>query len=354
MEGRNASKPCHARRNPALLLTLGVCLAQGTLAFPAPPEPVRSGRGMEGSDVVLRKASSHPIRYYLSLPKDYSRQDGKRWPTLVCITGAGDDFRAAAERFRRARGDRPFLVVCPCTFSSNNLLQGRTLDRYRQLYAPEVIQGAAGDGWFPDLRARLSWDEEGLCAILADLEVDQDAAPRIHLTGFSAGGLLTYHMILNRPERLAAAVLVCANFNFWDHDGPPPRSSPEAAHVVSVTVVEGGRDPLRSYRFGGAFLPSLPLTLGLLGCAVAAVVYLLWRRKRRATAVTLAFLGLVLAGLHVVNHGAGNEVQAAAAVDLLRNSGFSRVKHCVVADLCHDPAPELGFKILTPDLLNRP
>jgi predicted esterase len=316
-----------------------------------PREPASS----DGTEVVLCQASSHPIRYYLSLPKNYSRRDGNRWPTLVVIAGAGDDFRAAGERFRRARGERPFLVVCPCTFSSNNLLHGRVLERYRQLYSADVIQAAAGNGWCFDLNARLTWDEAGLCGILADLEASHDIEPRVYLTGFSAGGLLTYHMILNRPEKLAAAVPVCANFNFWDHNCLTPHRSPVGERDVPVLVIAGGRDPLRWYRFGGERLPSPLVAFGLLGCAVAVAGVFLWRRTRRAkTAVAMALVGVVLAALLVTNHGAGNEVQTSTALDLLRNSGYCRVERREIANLHHDPAAEHVFRLLSADLLTRP
>jgi predicted esterase len=298
------------------------------------------------TEVVLCQASSHPIRYYLSLPTNDSCREGKRFPTLIVIAGAGDDFRAATERFRRARGERPFLLVCPCTFSSNNLLHGRVLERYRQLYSADVIQAAAGNGWCLDLNARLAWDEAGLCAILADLEASHDVEPRAYLTGFSAGGLLTYHMILNRPEKLIAAVPVCANFNFWDHDCLAPHPSTTAGHDVRVIMLTGSRDPLRWYRFGGEAFPSPLVAFGLLSGAVAVAGLLLWRRTRRAkNAVAVALVGLVLAALLVTNHGAGNEVQTSAALDLLRNSGYRRVERREIADLHHDPAAEHVFRL---------
>src|SRR5215472_17408796 len=97
--------------------TLAVLLA--LLTFPALAKPA--------DPVVLRQARGHPIRYYLSLPQ--GRQTEPQLPLLVCIAGADSDFRALVERFRKARGGRPFALVVPCTFSNTNGLRGEVLRR---------------------------------------------------------------------------------------------------------------------------------------------------------------------------------------------------------------------------------
>jgi poly(3-hydroxybutyrate) depolymerase len=214
------------------------------------------------------------------------------------------------------------------------------LDHYRRLYPEEVIGEAGGEGWIPDLPRRLGWDEAGLLSVLGDLEQAFGAQRRVYLTGFSAGGLLVYRMIVRHPDRLAAAVAVCPNFNFWNHDY---RSGPEslADRAVPVRLVLGERDPLRRARFGGNFYPVSSLALlGVAGVA-AGIVYLVWRRTRsRRRALTTGFLGAALVGLLVAGRWSGNEAQTNAAAHLLADLGYMNVRQTMVEGMDHDPAPK--------------
>src|SRR5436309_1229254 len=142
----------HPRARPARLLAALVCLLH-----------LGSAPSLAAANAIpLLRASSHPISYYLSLPRGYSPRGPKRWPVLVCIAGADADFAGLARRFAEARGDRPFLIVVPCTFSGTNVLRGPMLEHYQELYDPEEIHAAAGSGWPTDVNRRLDWDEAGL------------------------------------------------------------------------------------------------------------------------------------------------------------------------------------------------
>lgn len=148
---------------------------------------------------------AHPMQYFLALPRGYGKpQEDRRWPILVCIDGAARMFEQRVNDFRNARGDLPFILVAPCTFSNTNRIEGSHRERYLRLYSDEEIRQAETD--------RLSWDEAGLLAVLDDIRKEFGSEDRISLTGFSGGGLLTYRMLLRHPERVAAAVPVCANF----------------------------------------------------------------------------------------------------------------------------------------------
>jgi hypothetical protein len=54
-----------------------------------------------GQDKIeLKKAASHPIRYYISLPANWSPE--KTWPVIVAIEAAEKEFKLNAERFVEA------------------------------------------------------------------------------------------------------------------------------------------------------------------------------------------------------------------------------------------------------------
>ncbi len=290
----------------------------------------------------LRSARAHPIRYYLSLPKGYRRQPGKRWPVLVCVTGADADFRGLAARYRQACAGRPFVVVAPCAFSCTNALRGQLLQHYQGLYDEETIRGAGGLGRVPRLGARLDWDEAGLLAILDELAESHDVEARAHLTGFSGGGNLAYRTIFRHPDRIAAAALVCANFEFWRLDGDDLRAaSPDGAKDFPIHVLTGGRDPMRA---SGASLPFFPtvgqgaLVLGFLGPALG---WCAWRKTKRRSPVlgVVAVVAALFVAL-VVGRWSGNEEQNERAVRALRERGFVGVEARLVPELDHGSAVE--------------
>ena len=69
---------------------------------------------------ILKKASTHPLQYKLSLPKGWTPD--KRWPILVAVEGSGCNWDAYMNGFLSQRGDLPFIVVVPLTFSNTGLL----------------------------------------------------------------------------------------------------------------------------------------------------------------------------------------------------------------------------------------
>jgi hypothetical protein len=297
-----------------------------------------------GDAVILRTATTHAMRYHLALPDGHTHAAGKRWPVLVCVSGADADFAGLVERFRVARGSLPYVLVAPCTFSSTNRIGGELLAHYRHLYPEEVIRDAGGEGWLRDVPRRLDWDEAGLLAILQDLEETCGAQRRVYLTGFSAGGLLVYRMIVRHPDRLAAAVAVCPNFNFWNHDYGKGRAVLED-RAVPIRLVLGERDPLRHARVGGPFYPASLLALLGVGCGIVGLVWIVWRRTQsRRRTVRAALLGGALVGLLIVGRWSGNEAQTDSAARLLADLGFTNVSRTTVEGLGHDPAPDYVVK----------
>lgn len=273
------------------------------------------------------------MRFYLSLPRGYKAKPPRRWPVLVCVSGADSVFQHRLDNYRNARGDMPFLVVSPCTFSNTNTLEGLHLELYRRLYTDAEIEQAE--------RGRLEWDEAGLLAVLDDLSKDYGAEDRVFLTGFSGGGNLTYHMLIRHPERLAAAVPVCANYfgDAADLGEDRPLTAGEAALPVRLILSEFDT-------IDESALPGLPWLLGAVVGVSLGVGCIVWRRTGRLKWILLvaATAGLVSV-LLIVELGSGIDPQSRAAVRRLRERGYTDVTVTTVPGMGHEPATERVVEI---------
>ena len=59
----------------------------------------------------LKTAASHPMQYYVSLPKAWS--GNRTWPVVMIIEAAEREFLRTLNVFEKARGDRPLILVTP-------------------------------------------------------------------------------------------------------------------------------------------------------------------------------------------------------------------------------------------------
>lgn len=174
---------------------------------------------------LLKQARTHTMKYYLSLPKGWSAD--KKWPVYVAVEGAGCNFAGAC---RGAAGDKNerFIVVTPCGFTNTNALS-EVAAKYP--YPQEVLDAADAEG-------RVKFDEPGLLAVLADLRELYGAEEKICISGFSGGGILTWHMIFTHPELLVAAVPACGNFSGLRGE----LSKHEAREKLPVRAFQGDKD----------------------------------------------------------------------------------------------------------------
>jgi dienelactone hydrolase len=175
-------------------------------------------------DPALHVARNHPMRYYLTLPKRWT--PARQWPVLLTIEGSGRDYVGNHRAFVAARGDTPYIVVTPVIASN-----------YGRSVAPEMYDA--------DVAAEVRrlggprFDLEGLEAVLADVQRDFSGEPQVYLTGFSAGGHLTWLTIIKRPAWVAAAVPAAANFVGRGIDREP---TPAPAPRGPIHVIVGDRD----------------------------------------------------------------------------------------------------------------
>jgi len=169
------------------LIPLLVLLASETLA-------------QTNADLQPIKCESHPMQYFLSLPKNWNKS--KPWPVVVVLEAADKEYKKNAERFISARGDMPFILVAP--FNTNNGNQGRR-DPNLFPYSNETwdYMEKVGDCLF---------NEEGLQNIIKEVSAKYNGEQKIYLTGFEAGTHVLWATVLNHPEWLKAAVSVAGNF----------------------------------------------------------------------------------------------------------------------------------------------
>jgi poly(3-hydroxybutyrate) depolymerase len=320
-----------------LFLTLSLL---GLLLQPSGHARTQPSSNEEAIDrLVLRRATTHPMRYYLSLPRGYVPNAGKKWPVLVVLAGnAANPFEESASAFFEARGDLPYLLVVPCTWN-NHPGSEEVRPRFREIY-PDLNVPPPND--------RLAWDEAGLLAIIQDLRAQYDVEPSIYLDGFSAGAILAYHFTVMHPQELAGTVTVCGNF--WDigyRESRPPHA-PQAM-TVPVRIILGSDDPLRIVQW-----PTHSQQLSRMALRSAAAVglgYLAYRwSRRRAMGVIVALLAVLVAGLwtglHIQNIGNGEQAERAQL--LLRELGYTDVQTSIIPGMSHDPSPGPTLEVFRP------
>lgn len=162
-----------------------------------PSSPLRA----QAPDTLsLRRATTHPMAYHLSLPKGW--KPGGAWPVVVAVAAADMDFPALAKAYMMARGDRPYILVVPHSLTNGS-------SRYREadtfVYTPAEWAQV-------DRQGRWAFDEAGLPAVLADVRRLYGGEPRPFLTGWESAGHTIWGMTLRHPEWWRAVAAVSTNY----------------------------------------------------------------------------------------------------------------------------------------------
>jgi len=137
---------------------------------------VQTGWGGVPAEPELKTVPGGSVQYYLSLPKGWSPKS--TWPIVVTIEGSGHDFLRNCRGFIQARGDGPFILVTPLVTSNGN--------------DPA--------------------DEKAVLAIVQELQKTCAGRPKFFITGFSAGGHVTWQLIFHHPDLLAGAAPAAGAF----------------------------------------------------------------------------------------------------------------------------------------------
>ena len=180
--------------------------------------------------VVERTASAHPIHYFVSLPSGWSPQ--RTWPVIVVVPDAEREFRKTAESFAKARGSLPFVIVVPMILGGGGTAQQHKSDFD---YADSAWKIADRVGY-------CDFDEDGMTAVLDEVQRLYHTESKIFLTGWEAGGHVVIPQLLRHPERVRGAVAVTPNF-LGRCVTPATHTLTGAESTIPVRVFGGGSDP---------------------------------------------------------------------------------------------------------------
>jgi poly(3-hydroxybutyrate) depolymerase len=178
------------------------------------------------SEPVLRTAKSHPMKYWLSLPKAWTPD--AEWPILVTADGAGQNWKGSCLAFmrERERANSPFIVVSVCRLNAKD---------YPEDLVAKEMRPASIDEWF---------DLKGVTAVAGEVAEEFHGRPKWFQTGFSAGGAVTWYLTIFHPERLAASAPACGGFGLRSSPGEEPVSRAPERAALSIRCFIGVDDKL--------------------------------------------------------------------------------------------------------------
>lgn len=214
------------------LLMLGLAAVLGTERADAATAPASAAPAV----ILSRTASAHPMQYLLSRPAHWDA--AHTWPVVVIIADARREYRAALQEFVSARGERPYVLVCPVTLTS-----GGDAHRIRELfsYPDSAWARASRDG-------DCTFDRDGLTAVLADVQRLDHGDARVFMTGLEAAGHVEWAEVLLHPERLRAVTFTTPNYIGRCVEEAALKPDPAAAKLA-LRVYSGDRDTLWSPKY---------------------------------------------------------------------------------------------------------
>lgn len=205
----------------------GLLLEQEEKALPPDPARAKLVRELQAkaslTEPLLLKASTHEMRYFLSLPPGWTPD--KTWPVLVACEGSGSSYRDQCARFAGYRKDVPVIVLTPCTFSN----AGGPREGKHPWYSAEMKKEWAG-------KNTMDFDDPGLMAALADVRREWNAEEKFFIAGYSGGGIICWWEAFHRPAELRGAFPACANY------GGGNRNPGEGGRDLPIRAFQGEKD----------------------------------------------------------------------------------------------------------------
>jgi hypothetical protein len=165
--------------------------------------------------ITAHRASTHPMRYHVSLPAGWSAN--RAWPVVVVIPDATREFVANLQAFIDARGDRPYILVAPEVLTCGGE-RTHTLGHYS--YTQAVWDSLQGHDDF-------AFDDTGIAAVLADVHREFQGESTAFLTGWEAGGHTVWALTFRHPERWRAVAPVTTNYQRRGLDSTSFSTAPE-------------------------------------------------------------------------------------------------------------------------------
>jgi predicted peptidase len=218
----------HTKRRASLPV-----LACTLLALLAPAAP---GAETGQHPKTMRKQIEIKLDYLLFLPADYGKDQGKKWPLMVFLHGAGE------------RGTDINLV---------------------KKHGPPKIVGSKKDFPFivasPQCPPNRWWQPHEVVALVDEVSRQYAVDPeRVYLTGLSMGGFGTWETASRYPERFAAIAPICGGGDprrvrtlrempAWVFHGDKDETVPVARSVEMVDALKkAGNEGVKFTRYPDA------------------------------------------------------------------------------------------------------
>lgn len=190
----------------------------------------------------LQTTTTHPMKYYISLPKNWSPD--RKWPVLVAPSAHYGDKGGSLAMFAAERDARKasFIIVAPFVINADRV---GAMTEYRGAVADAInaADAATADG-FRDETARAKFDSEGIRAVLKDVQKLYRGEDKVYITGFSSSTHIAYMFLFAHPELLKGVMINSGVYlgRGVDEDHIPFLKSPERAKL-SIKYIIGEKDP---------------------------------------------------------------------------------------------------------------
>lgn len=190
----------------------------------------------------LQSATTHPMKYYISLPPDWSSD--RTWPVLVAPSAHYAAKSKTIELFAPLRDARKarLIIVAPLVINSDPVAgmkeyRGAVMDSISAADAAPAAEGR-------DEEARAKFDSEGIMAVIKDVKSRYHAEDKFYITGFSASTHIAYMFLFSHPELLKGVVVNSGVYlgRGVDESHIPLLNSPERAKL-DVLFLVGAKDP---------------------------------------------------------------------------------------------------------------
>jgi predicted peptidase len=156
---------------------------------------------------------SGELKYLLYLPTDYKESEGKRWPLMLFLHGAGE----RGSDVQRVAIHGPLSLV----------KQGTNFPFI--IVAPQCPSGQI-------------WENEPLLQLVESVEKKYRVdSKRIYLTGLSMGGYGTWKLGLAHPDKFAAIAPICGGCNMIEVI-LGPRDKADAFKSLPIWAFHGAKD----------------------------------------------------------------------------------------------------------------
>jgi predicted esterase len=198
------------------------------------------GTGTTPTAPQLLTASTHAMRYYISLPRNWSASG--RWPVLVAPNAHYGDKGKHITQFaaERDKHQANFIIVAPLVINADHVAD---MVEYRGAVADAINAADAEDGSRNET-ARAKFDSEGIQAILHDVQKLYHGDSKVYFTGFSSSTHVAYLFLFTHPELLKGVIINSGVYlgRGVDEAHLPLPSSPERAGI-EIKYIVGESDP---------------------------------------------------------------------------------------------------------------